>query len=126
MMVIATEQPWGTRDVGPFVARLLEPGALVAVFQPIVRLTDGAIVGYEALTRAADGSARSPEDWFAVARAEESAARLDAACLRAIAEAGAPPAGQRVVCQRDPDVVGVAGGGGRPRPAAGAAGDRAD
>jgi diguanylate cyclase (GGDEF)-like protein len=76
------------------VASLLEPGALIAVFQPIVRLTDGAIIGYEALSRSAHGIPGTPEDWFAVARAEGFAAPLDAACLRTIAAAGAPPAGR--------------------------------
>lgn len=76
------------------VASLLEPGALVAVFQPIVRLTDGAIIGYEALSRSARGLPGTPEEWFAAARAEGLAARLDAACLRAIAAAGPPPGGR--------------------------------
>jgi diguanylate cyclase (GGDEF)-like protein len=83
-----------TSDAGRGVASLLEPGALIPVFQPIVRVTDGAIVGYEALSRSARDVPGSPEDWFAVARAEGFAAELDAACLRAIATAGAPPGGR--------------------------------
>ena len=35
--------------------RIIERGSFTAVFQPIVRLADGAVVAYEALTRFADG-----------------------------------------------------------------------
>ena len=76
--------------------RLLEPGAIVPVFQPIVRLTDGAVVAYEALSRAVDAGpgAPTPDAWFRVAAAQGRVPELDAACLAAIATAGSPPAGR--------------------------------
>jgi len=63
---------------------------VVAVFQPIVDLRDGGVVGYEALARPADGS--SPEELFAAARAAGTLAEVDAAC-RAAALAAASAAG---------------------------------
>lgn len=61
------------------------------VFQPIVELVTGDAVGYEALTRFADG--RSPQDALDAARAEGLDADLDAALVRAALTAarGLPP-----------------------------------
>lgn len=73
------------------VLGLLEPGAIVAVFQPIVRLTDSTVVGYEGLSRAVDPAAGPPDTWFATAAALGITAHLEAACLRSIAIAGPPP-----------------------------------
>jgi len=65
-------------------------GVVTAAFQPIFDLRDGAVIGYEALARPADGS--SPEQLFAAARAEGRLTEVDQACreaaLRAAAEAG--------------------------------------
>jgi diguanylate cyclase (GGDEF)-like protein len=75
--------------------RLLAPGALRAVVQPVVRLADGEVIGYEALARATDGDvAGSPEDWFARAAADGWSAALEAACLRAVVALGPPPEGR--------------------------------
>ena len=71
---------------------LLLPGALRAVVQPVVRLADGEVIGYEALTRAVDAvEPGAPDAWFARAAIEGWSAELEAACLRAIVELGAPP-----------------------------------
>jgi EAL domain-containing protein (putative c-di-GMP-specific phosphodiesterase class I) len=61
------------------------------VFQPIRRLTDGRIVGYEALTRF--GSAWTPSQIFAHARLAGRMRELELATLRAAARAAAalPP-----------------------------------
>jgi len=61
------------------------------VFQPIVRLADRSIIGYEALTRFEDGVA--PDVRFAAAAALGCAIELETACLRAAVTAGAdlPP-----------------------------------
>ena len=67
-----------------------EKAAVAAVFQPIVDLRDGCVVGYEALARPRDGS--SPEELFAAARAEGRLSEVDRACraaaLRDAAAAG--------------------------------------
>ena len=38
-------------DLHGAIAGLLEDGAVRAVYQPVVRLLDGAVIGYEALAR---------------------------------------------------------------------------
>jgi EAL domain-containing protein (putative c-di-GMP-specific phosphodiesterase class I) len=62
------------------------------VFQPIVDLRDGAVVGYEALMRARDGPLRSADALLAAARREDSMLALDLAArdaaLRAADGAG--------------------------------------
>src|SRR4029453_7113734 len=62
------------------------------VFQPIFELVSGKVVGYEALTRFADGS--SPELGLAAAQAQGLHIDLDAALIRAaMASATALPEG---------------------------------
>lgn len=62
------------------------------VFQPIVRIADRSIIGYEALTRFDDGVA--PDVRFTEAAALGCGLDLEAACLRAAVAAGADlPAG---------------------------------
>jgi EAL domain-containing protein (putative c-di-GMP-specific phosphodiesterase class I) len=57
---------------------------LQAVFQPIVDLRDGSVVGFEALARGPqDLGLESPADLFAAARAQDQVTALDLACLSA-------------------------------------------
>jgi EAL domain-containing protein (putative c-di-GMP-specific phosphodiesterase class I) len=56
---------------------------LRAVYQPIVDLARGVVVGYEALTRFQGYPVRSPEPWFAAAHRHGCGAELQAAALRA-------------------------------------------
>jgi EAL domain-containing protein (putative c-di-GMP-specific phosphodiesterase class I) len=57
---------------------------LRTVYQPIVSLADGGVVGYEALTRGpAGGELESPLALFAAARAEQRVPELDRACRSA-------------------------------------------
>lgn len=56
-VMVASDQQWADR--------LLEPGGMWPVFQPIVSLTDGEVVGFEGLTRFADGT--RPDLGFALA-----------------------------------------------------------
>jgi EAL domain-containing protein (putative c-di-GMP-specific phosphodiesterase class I) len=53
--------------------------AFTPVFQPVVRLIDGHIVGYEALTRFADGT--RPDKRFMEAHTAGMSVRLEMACL---------------------------------------------
>ncbi|HYD09598.1 MAG TPA: EAL domain-containing protein [Acidimicrobiales bacterium] len=74
------------------VRDLLRPGAVVPVFQPVVRLADGHVVGYEALARMPDASEqRPPNEWLAIADSVDLRVDLEMACWAAIAEAGPPP-----------------------------------
>ncbi|MFI7600140.1 EAL domain-containing protein [Actinoplanes sp. NPDC049681] len=56
---------------------------LHAVYQPIIDVARGVVVGYEALTRFAGYPVRSPEPWFAAAHVHGLNAELQAAALRA-------------------------------------------
>ncbi len=74
------------------IRALLEPGAVVPVFQPVVRLSDGHVIGYEALARMPSAATiRPPQEWFALADAVGLRVDLELACWAAIAAAGPPP-----------------------------------
>lgn len=63
---------------------ILDAAAITPRYQPIVRLVDGAIVGYEALSRGPAGHPlESPAALFAAARDEKEATHLDWSCRRA-------------------------------------------
>lgn len=63
------------------VETVIETRAFEPFFQPIVRLCDGGVVAFEALTRFSDG--RSPEIHFAEARRTGLASELEMATLAA-------------------------------------------
>ncbi len=63
------------------IRRVIEDGALRTVFQPVARLADGSVVGYEALTRFDDG--QRPDVRFAEATAAGIVHELEDACARA-------------------------------------------
>jgi EAL domain-containing protein (putative c-di-GMP-specific phosphodiesterase class I) len=71
----------------------LAPANIEPVYQPIVDLRDGSVVGYEALARGRGGNGlASPEALFALAREQGRVAELDRACREA-ALAGAVEGG---------------------------------
>lgn len=65
---------------------IIDAGALWPVFQPIIDLSSGRVVGYEALTRFADGVA--PDLRFATAWSVGLGAELETAALKAAVLAG--------------------------------------
>jgi EAL domain-containing protein (putative c-di-GMP-specific phosphodiesterase class I) len=73
------------------VQAIIESRQFQPVFQPIVELESGRTVGYEALTRFADG--RRPDLWFADAAMAGVGVRLEVATMRAAQEDAAflPP-----------------------------------
>ena len=74
------------------IRALLAPGAVVPVFQPVVRLSDGLVIGYEALARMPGASTiRRPHDWFALAETVGLRVDLEMACWAAVALVGPPP-----------------------------------
>lgn len=77
----------------PQIPQLIADGGLSALFQPIVHLDSGAIVGYEALSRGPAGTAvELPAALFATARQEGTGGELDRAC-REVALAAAVAGG---------------------------------
>lgn len=73
-----------TRRQDEHVARLLDPRALVSFLQPIIRLADGTVYGYEALLRGhLDDRLVLPAELWRLARDTGSLARLE--CLARLA-----------------------------------------
>jgi PAS domain S-box-containing protein len=85
--LLSGQLEWGHRDelVRERVRRALAEGGLRPVFQPIVALASGAPVGYEALTRFADGT--PPDRMIAEAHSVGLGLELEIACLAAALEA---------------------------------------
>jgi EAL domain-containing protein (putative c-di-GMP-specific phosphodiesterase class I) len=72
---------------------IFDPVNIEPVYQPIVDLRDGSVIGYEALARGRGGNGlASPEALFAAAREQGRVAELDRACREA-ALAGAVEGG---------------------------------
>jgi EAL domain-containing protein (putative c-di-GMP-specific phosphodiesterase class I)/CheY-like chemotaxis protein len=70
------------REMTHLIRRLLQPGAIRPVFQPIVDLTSGSVVGVEALSRF-PSDAPSPQQCFEGALEVGLALDLEVACLDA-------------------------------------------
>jgi EAL domain-containing protein (putative c-di-GMP-specific phosphodiesterase class I) len=91
---------------------LLEPGAIRAVFQPIVRLSDLGTIGYEGLSRfpTPPGLVALPPD-VTLAAAGRSGLReeIEIACWAAIAGAGVPPHGRLLWVNLSPEALGHPG-----------------
>lgn len=72
------------------IERAIENREVLVVFQPVVRLVDGATVGYEALARLGEHS-DPPAPWFRLARELGLGTALELTCIAAIAAVGLPP-----------------------------------
>ncbi|MHB8490348.1 MAG: EAL domain-containing protein [Candidatus Dormibacteria bacterium] len=71
------------RSYSDVITRLLEGGPLTTMFQPIVDLVDGSVLGYEALARPEGFAAMdSVEDVFEAARTSGNIRDLDWVCRR--------------------------------------------
>lgn len=82
-----------TPSAAPRIPGLIAEGGLSSLFQPIVHLDSGSVVGYEALARGPAGTAlEMPAALFAAARSEGTGGELDRAC-RESAIAGAVAGG---------------------------------
>jgi EAL domain-containing protein (putative c-di-GMP-specific phosphodiesterase class I) len=69
------------------MASMFDVGNIEPVYQPIVDLRDGSVVGYEALARGrGENGLASPEALFAKAREQGRVAELDRACREAALE----------------------------------------
>jgi diguanylate cyclase (GGDEF)-like protein len=81
-------QPVGDDEV----SQVCEAGGIVPVVQPIVRLSDSVIVGYEALARMRGPRDLAPDRWLDLADAAGRRIEMERACLEAVVGIGAPPA----------------------------------
>ena len=73
----------GETDWPTMLRTALDGSGMRAVYQPIIDLTSGVTVGYEALIRFVGYPIRNPGPWFAAAREHGLNAPLQAAALRA-------------------------------------------
>jgi EAL domain-containing protein (putative c-di-GMP-specific phosphodiesterase class I) len=80
-----------TRESSSPLARVLEGRRVQALFQPVVRLSTGSFVGYEALCRVVDPFDRSMDEWLDLVTVHDVRDDFELACLAAIGECGAPP-----------------------------------
>ncbi|MBA2530270.1 MAG: EAL domain-containing protein [Euzebyales bacterium] len=92
-------------DVRGRIERALEdPDGITPVFQPIVMLATGRVVGYEALARFPQGPPQAPDTWFEQAHALGLGERLEAKALTA-ALAVLRPVGTYVSVNLSPSAV---------------------
>ncbi|WP_250443976.1 EAL domain-containing protein [Actinotalea sp. C106] len=92
-------------DVEDLVASLLHPGGIRTVFQPVVRVADGVIIGYEALSRSTAMPSLSPAAWLEAADAAGRRLDVELACMAAVADAGDPPDRALIFLNASPDVA---------------------
>jgi len=87
------------------IKRLCESGRLRSVVQPVVRTSDGVILGYEALARMPIEPLQPPNWWLE--RAEEVGLRgeLELACLVAAAALGDPPSDRMLFVNVSPSTL---------------------
>jgi diguanylate cyclase (GGDEF)-like protein len=71
------------RQAAEITEVLATPDAIQPAFQPVVALTTGRVVGYEALARFPNSARRPPSAWFARAAACGLGPELEAAAIRA-------------------------------------------
>ena len=86
------------------IQSVLDAGAFHPVFQPLVDVESGQVIGYEALTRFDDGAA--PDVVFAEAAASGIALDLEIATARRALEAAAPlPANRPININVSPELI---------------------
>jgi EAL domain-containing protein (putative c-di-GMP-specific phosphodiesterase class I)/FixJ family two-component response regulator len=88
---------------------VLEAGSFTMAFQPVVRLSDGAQVGAEALARFPVPPQRPPDEWFAEAALVGLGPELEIAAVEAaLAQMSMIPAGTYMAVNVSPSTVGDA------------------
>lgn len=86
---------------------IMETGNVYTCYQPIVSLTDGSIIGYEALTRGMKGSLlERPDEMFATARKYNMVWELELLCrVKAVQSAYNLPSDKKLFLNVDPGVI---------------------
>ena len=98
----AQELPTVREQRDEIEALLDEPYSITPVFQPLVELATGRVVGYEALSRFAE---RSPEAWFNQAHGCGLSAELEGAAIRAALEYDDRPDGTYLSLNCSPSAI---------------------
>jgi diguanylate cyclase (GGDEF)-like protein len=96
---------WTKRQTTEIMALLEEPNPIQPVFQPVVALASGHLVGYEALARFSSYPGRSPETWFAQAHGCGLGPELEAAAIRAALEPVGRPLGTHLALNISPTAL---------------------
>lgn len=78
-------------DVELPVETVLERRLVHPVFLPVMRLDDGFLAGYEALSRIGKSPGGSPSAWLAAASRRGLRSEFELLCLEAVGMAGPPP-----------------------------------
>ncbi len=92
-------------DAERLVVALLSPGGIHTAFQPVVRVADGTIVGYEALARSNAAADLTPDVWLEIAERAGRRDDVELACVEAALAAGPPPDGVLLFVNVSPDVA---------------------
>ena len=77
---------WSQRQRAEIESLLAQERPIHPVFQPVVSLANGRVVGYEALARFPGTSRRAPDVWFAQAHGSGLGPELEAMAIRAALE----------------------------------------
>jgi diguanylate cyclase (GGDEF)-like protein len=94
------------QQAAEIAAVIAEPEGIRSVFQPVVDLASGHLVGYEALARFASSPGRSPQAWFAQAHGCGLGPELDAAAIRAALEPVGRPIDTHLALNVSPSALG--------------------
>lgn len=109
---LTPRRPVRRQDLATAFDALVDGDELHSLYQPLVELDSGAVVGYEALARGPEGSPFArPDDLFLYARMVDRLGELDWACrIAAIRGAleGAVPAPLRIFVNMEPEAIGLA------------------
>lgn len=87
---------------------LAEPERVTPAFQPIVSLSTGSMIGYEALARFDDSSGRTPQEWFTLARLCGLGTELQALAAARALSVPDRPEGAYLSVNLDPSALGSA------------------
>ena len=87
------------------IEQLCEPGQVRCVVQPVVRTSDGLVLGYEALARVSVQPLHPPNWWLDRAADVGLRGALELACLSAAAALGDPPADRMLFVNLSPSTL---------------------
>ena len=96
---------WTRRRAAEVTELLDGTSPITPVFQPVVALASGHLVGYEALSRFSGSPRRSPEAWFAQAHGCGLGPDLEAAAIRAALEPVGRPLGTHLAINVSPSAL---------------------